>query len=54
MGEPLFGLATMQAPPLDQSVEHFGSLVRSVPAVMNYVSFGTQEISTRRDIGGSD
>jgi hypothetical protein len=45
---------SMQLPPSDQSIQYCGSRVKSVPAIMNYVSHETTEISTRRDIGGSD
>lgn len=48
---------SMQGPPADQSINYIDSapnVVKSVPGVMNYVSHDTTEISTRRDVGGSD
>lgn len=55
---------SLQSPPADQPVDYLSAtpstasttspMVRSVPAVMNYVSPDTVEISTRRDLGGSD
>jgi hypothetical protein len=45
---------SMQPPSSDQSIKYRGSLVQAVPAIMNYVTHETTEISTRRDIGGSD
>ena len=46
---------SMQPPPADQTCDYLDeSCVRSVPAVMNYVSHKTLEVSTRRDTGGSD
>eukprot|EP00804_Cyclotella_cryptica_P003281 CCRYP_010523-RA/>CCRYP_010523-RA protein AED:0.06 eAED:0.09 QI:0/0/0/1/1/1/2/0/392 len=56
---------TMLRPSSDHCIEYCDSIsnhdkssaaaaIRSVPAVMNYVSSETTEISARRDVGGSD
>lgn len=46
---------SMISPPADQTaINYDATVVSSVPAVMNYVSTKTTEISTRRDMGGSD
>ncbi|KAL7464982.1 hypothetical protein ACHAXS_005311 [Conticribra weissflogii] len=50
---------SMTRPPASETIEYVPSsgaceVIKSVPGVVNYVAHETTEISTRRDLGGSD